>query len=305
MMLASSVSELIGDTPLVRLKRFGGGNRADIYAKLESLNPGGSVKDRVAKAMIQNAEEKGLLKPGGTIIEPTSGNTGIGLAMLGASKGYKVILVMPETMSIERRRAMEYYGARIFLTDGSLGMAGAVEKAMSLVAEHENCFMPMQFENPINPTIHEKTTAPEILSVMGKKIDTFVAGVGTGGTITGVGRVLKREIPKIKVIAVEPKESAVLSGAKAGSHLIQGIGAGFIPKVLDTALLDEIIQVRSDDAIKAMQQIATLEGISVGISSGAVAVASLFLARRLGPGHTVVTLFPDGGERYLSVKGLF
>lgn len=305
MTIASDVTQLIGRTPVVKLQRFGGGNRAEILVKLESFNPGGSVKDRIALAMIEDAERRGILKPGSTIVEPTSGNTGIGLAMIAAARGYRLILTMPETMSIERRRLLKAYGAEIVLTPGSLGMRGAVEKAREILEQHPDYFMPSQFENPANPAIHEKTTAMEILETTGRNLDAFVAGVGTGGTITGVARVLKKEIPGIIVVAVEPAESPVLSGGKPGTHRIQGIGAGFVPKVLDLTLIDRIMQVKSDDAFEATRELARVEGILAGISSGAACVAALSIARELGQGKRVMAILPDTGERYLSVEGLF
>lgn len=303
MTIASSITELIGKTPMVRLRRFGGGNRAEIVAKLESLNPGGSVKDRTALSMIDDAEKKGLLKPGATIIEPTSGNTGIGLAMIAASRGYRLILTMPDTMSLERRRLLKAYGAEVVLTPGALGMRGAVERALEIKRQNPDYFMPSQFENPANPMIHETTTASEILEATAKEFHAFVAGVGTGGTITGVARVIKREVPGVMVVAVEPAESPVLSGGQPGAHRIQGIGAGFVPKVLDLTLIDRIVQVKSDDAFEAARELARFEGILAGISSGAAAVAALAIARELGPGKRVVVMFPDTGERYLSVEG--
>lgn len=305
MTIASDVTQLIGKTPVVKLRRFGGGNRAEILVKLESLNPGGSVKDRVALAMIEDAEKRGILKPGSTIVEPTSGNTGIGLAMIAAARGYRLLLTMPETMSIERRRLLKAYGAEIVLTPGPLGMRGAVEKAREILEQHPDYFMPSQFENPANPAVHEKTTALEILEATEGNLDAFVAGVGTGGTITGVARVLKREILGIIVVAVEPAESPVLSGGKPGPHRIQGIGAGFVPEVLDLTLIDRIMQVKSDDAFEAARELARAEGILAGISSGAACVAALSLARELGEGKCVMTILPDTGERYLSVDGLF
>ena len=300
----SGLTRLIGNTPMVRLNRFGGDGRAQILAKLEGFNPGGSSKDRIALSMIQDAEKKGMLKPGGTIIEPTSGNTGIGLAMIAANRGYKLLLTMPETMSRERRSILRAYGARIILTPGSLGMKGSVEKAED-PQFNPGYFMPSQFDNPANPLAHETTTGVEIWEQAGGEIDAFVAGVGTGGTITGVGRFLKSKLLGVQIIAVEPKESAVISGKKPGVHKIQGIGAGFIPKNLDLSLLDKVLQVSSDDAYKATGLLASQEGILAGISSGAAAVAALMVARDLGPGKTLVVVFPDVGDRYLSVDGLF
>lgn len=314
MNIASDVTELIGHTPIVRLIRFGRGDcgggpdgaalvRGEILAKLESRNPGGSVKDRTALYMIKDAELQGLLKPGGTIIEPTSGNTGVGLAMIAAVRGYRLVLTMPDSMSVERRRLLAAYGAEVMLTPGALGMAGAVEAACSLQKENPDWFMPSQFENPSNPRAHEETTAAEIIADLGGALDAFVAGVGTGGTITGVGRALKRAIPGVCIVGVEPAESPVLSGGgEAGPHGIQGIGAGFVPKVLDMGVVDEIIAVRSEDARAAAHELACSEGILAGVSSGAAAVAALQVARRLGPGAPVLALFPDTGERYLSLQ---
>ena len=318
MTIASDVTELIGRTPIVRLSKFGcgphgtgpnGGGpsngtavRGEILAKMESANPGGSVKDRTALYMIKDAELHGLLRPGGTIIEPTSGNTGVGLAMIAAVRGYKLVLTMPDSMSMERRRLLAAYGAEIVLTPGALGMAGAVEAACNLHEEHSDWFMPCQFENPSNPRAHEETTAAEIMADLGRALDAFVAGIGTGGTITGVGRTLTREIPGVRIVGVEPAESAVLSGGVAGPHGIQGIGAGFVPKVLDMGVVDEIIAVKSEEAFAAARELAQSEGILAGVSSGAAAVAALEVARRLGPGTRVLALFPDTGERYLSVQ---
>ncbi|TZE83587.1 cysteine synthase A [Calorimonas adulescens] len=301
-MLANRIYELIGNTPIVKLNNIVDEDSAEVYIKLEYFNPGGSVKDRIALNMIEDAEKKGILKPGMTIVEPTSGNTGIGLAMVGASKGYRVILVMPETMSIERRKLLKAYGAELVLTPGSAGMKGAIKKAEELLNENEDFFMPQQFENPANPEIHEKTTAQEILKDMGKDIDAFVAGVGTGGTLTGVGKVLKREIPSIKLFAVEPDASPVLSGGIPSPHKIQGIGAGFIPAVLDESLIDEVIRVRDEDALETARQVGIKEGILLGISSGAAIYASLKIAKRLGHGKRVIVVAPDTGERYLSTE---
>ncbi|KXG77434.1 Cysteine synthase [Fervidicola ferrireducens] len=300
-----SILDLIGSTPMVRLSKLSPEGGATIAAKLESFNPGGSVKDRIAYNMILDAEKKGILKPGSTIVEPTSGNTGIGLAMVCAVRGYRLILVMPASMSVERRRLLKAYGAEFVLTPPELGMKGAVEKALELTREIKDSFMPQQFENPANPEIHEKTTALEILEQTGGKLDAFVAGVGTGGTITGVARVLKREIPNLKIVAVEPASSPVLSGGKPGIHKIQGIGAGFIPKVLDLDLVDEIITVTNEEAFETTRELSTKEGILAGISAGAAVFAAQKVARNLKPGNLVVTVLPDTGERYLSVEGLF
>lgn len=300
-----SVLDLIGRTPMVRLSKLSPEGGATIAAKLESFNPGGSVKDRIAYSMILDAERRGILKPGSTIVEPTSGNTGIGLAMVCAVKGYRLILVMPASMSVERRRLLKAYGAEFVLTPPELGMRGAVEKALELTREIEDSFMPQQFENPANPEIHEKTTALEILEQTGGKLNAFVAGVGTGGTITGVARVLKREIPNLKVVAVEPASSPVLSGGKPGLHKIQGIGAGFVPKVLNLELVDEIITVTNEEAFETARELSTKEGILAGISAGAATFAARKVASSLKPGNLVVTVLPDTGERYLSVEGLF
>jgi cysteine synthase A len=300
MKAVNNVLELIGGTPIVKLHRLVEPNYADVYVKLESFNPGGSIKDRIAYSMIQAAEEQGLLKPGSVIVEPTSGNTGIGLAMIGAAKGYKVILVMPETMSLERRSLLKAYGAELVLTPGTEGMSGAIRKAEELKQQHPEYFIPQQFENPANPDIHRKTTAIEIFEQMDGRIDAFVAGVGTGGTVTGVGEVLKQRIPDIKIIAVEPAKSPVLSGGKPGPHGIQGIGAGFVPKVLDRDIIDDVVTVRDEDAMNTARRMAHEEGILVGISSGAAVFAALQQAKALGSGHNVVAVAPDTGERYLS-----
>ncbi|MGB9613271.1 MAG: cysteine synthase A, partial [Candidatus Margulisiibacteriota bacterium] len=299
-----NVSKLIGDTPIVRLKRVVEEGMAEVYAKLESFNPGSSVKDRICLSMIEDAEKKGLLKPGGTIVEPTSGNTGIGLAMIGAAQGYKVILTMPETMSLERIYILKSYGAEVVLTAGIEGMVGSIKKAEE-IAKKRNAFMPQQFENPANPEAHRKTTAVEIIEALGDKIDAFVAGVGTGGTITGVGEVLKKKNPLVKIVAVEPAASPVLSGGQPGPHKIQGIGAGFVPKVLNLKIIDEIVKVADSEAFHFARRLAKEEGIFVGISSGAAAFAALKIARELGKGKTVVTIFPDTGERYFSMEQFF
>jgi len=300
MKTVGSVFELIGNTPMVKLNKLTKPGYADVYVKLESFNPGGSIKDRAAYNMIRVAEEKGLLKPGSVIVEPTSGNMGIGLAMVGAVKGYKVVLVMPETMSMERRALLKAYGAELVLTPGAEGMSGAIKKAEELVRDNPNYFMPQQFENQANPDIHRKTTAREIIEQMDGHIDAFVAGVGTGGTITGVGEVLKESISGVKIIAVEPAKSPVLSGGKPGSHGIQGIGAGFVPKVLDKNIIDKIVPVKDEDAMETARRMAREEGLLVGISSGAAVFAALEEAKTLGDGHNVVAIAPDTGERYLS-----
>ncbi|MBU0604698.1 MAG: cysteine synthase A [Candidatus Omnitrophica bacterium] len=298
--IAKDVSELIGHTPMVRLGRLATPEMAEILVKLEQFNPGGSVKDRICLSMIEAAEEKGLLKKGSTIIEPTSGNTGIGLAMISAARGYKCVLTMPETMSMERRQILRAYGAEIVLTDGAKGMKGAIEKAEELSKKSQGSFMPQQFRNPANPDAHRRTTAKEILEAVDGKIDAFVAGVGTGGTITGVGEILKKHNPKIRIVAVEPKKSPVLSGGQPGPHKIQGIGAGFLPEVLNRQIIDEIVQVDDDDAARTSNALAKDEGIFAGISSGAAVWAALKVAKELGRGKRVVAILPDTGERYLS-----
>ncbi|MBI3089668.1 MAG: cysteine synthase A [Candidatus Tectomicrobia bacterium] len=301
-----SVSELIGRTPLVQLRRLPESEMAAIFAKVEFFNPGGSVKDRIALSMIEDAERKGLLQPGDTIIEPTSGNTGIGLAMVGASKGYRVVIVLSESMSYERRSLLASYGAEVELTPADTAMQGSIDRAEELCALHKNYFMPMQFNNPANPEIHRRTTAKEILRDMGgMRIDAFVAGIGTGGTITGVGEVLKGRYPEVRIIGVEPETSAVLSGRPAGDHKIQGIGAGFIPKVLNVGILDEVLTVSDDDAYHMSKRLARTEGLMVGISSGAACHAALRVAQRLGRGKNVVVVFPDTGERYFSFDRYF
>ena len=299
----TSADQLIGHTPLLELVHLEQNEHLDakILAKLEYFNPAGSVKDRVAKAMIDDAEEKGLLKPGSVIIEPTSGNTGIGLASVAAARGYRIIIVMPETMSVERRQLMKAYGAELVLSEGSKGMSGAIAKAEELAKEIPNSFIPGQFVNPANAAAHEATTGPEIWADTDGKVDIFVAGVGTGGTVTGVGHYLKQQNPNVKVVAVEPASSPVLSKGIAGSHKIQGIGAGFVPKVLDTNVYDEIIAVENDDAFKVGKAIGRSEGILVGISAGAAVWAAVQLAKRPeNKGKNIVVLLPDTGDRYLS-----
>ena len=303
--IASTALELIGDTPLVRLNRVVDRSMATVYAKLESRNPGGSVKDRIALAMIEDAEARGRLKPGAVIIEATSGNTGIGLAMVGAVKGYHVILTMPETMSTERVALLKGYGAEVVLTPAEEGMTGAVRKAEELLANTSGAFMPQQFQNPANPEIHRRTTAQEILQCLPNGLEAFVAGVGTGGTITGVGETLKARYPNLQVIGVEPRGSPVLSGGEPGPHLIQGIGAGFIPKVVNRAIIDELITVTDEDAYRFAKRLCREEGLSVGLSAGAACVAARQIAERLGSGKTVVVIFPDTGERYVSAEQYF
>lgn len=308
MAIASDVTGIIGNTPVVRVSRFGVGGacpRGELLIKLESRNPGGSVKDRAALYMIEDAERRGFLAPGGVIVEPTSGNTGVGLAMIAAARGYSLVLTMPDSMSVERQRLFSAYGARVVPTPGSKGMAGAVERALELARENPGWFMPYQFENEANSQAHEETTAREILRDLDGRLDAFVAGIGTGGSITGIGRVLKREIPRVLVIGVEPAESPVLGGGKPGPHRIQGIGAGFVPRVLDMGVLDEVMQVGSDQAYASTRELARTEGILAGISSGAAAWAAAEVARRLGVGSRTLALLPDTGERYLSVEGLF
>ena len=295
--------DLIGNTPLVEIANVEKEHelKARILVKLEYRNPAGSVKDRIAQAMIEDAEKKGILKEGSVIIEPTSGNTGIGLAAIAAAKGYRAILTMPETMSVERRNILKAYGAEIVLTEGSKGMKGAIAKADELAKEIEGAFIPGQFDNPANPKVHYETTGPEIWKDTDGKVDAFVAGVGTGGTVTGTGKYLKEQNPAIKVVAVEPASSPVLSEGKAGAHKIQGIGAGFVPKVLDTAVYDEVIKVENDDAFATSKELTKKEGILTGISSGAALYAALELAKRPEfEGKTIVALLPDSGDRYYS-----
>lgn len=295
-----SITELIGQTPIVKLNHLVPEDSAEVYVKLEFFNPGGSVKDRIALSMIEKAERDGLLKPGDTIIEPTSGNTGIGLAMVGVAKGYKVIIVMPETMSIERRLLMKGYGAELLLTPGKDGISGSIKEAKRLAAENDY-FLPFQFENPANPSIHEKTTGHEIQEAFGVNgLDAFVAGIGTGGTISGAGKELKRVYPAIEIIGVEPAESAILEGKEAGPHKIQGIGTGFVPDTLDTSVYDRVVSVTGDQALATAREVGKKEGILVGISSGAAIAAALAEAKVLGKGKKVLAVVPDNGERYLS-----
>ncbi|RFB10931.1 cysteine synthase A [Bacillus sp. HNG] len=297
--VANSIYELIGQTPVVKLNHLVDEDSADVYVKLEFFNPGSSVKDRIALAMIEAAEKNGDLKTGDTIIEPTSGNTGIGLAMVAAAKGYRAILVMPDTMSMERRNLLRAYGAELVLTPGAEGMKGAVNKAEELVKEH-GYYMPQQFDNPANPEVHRLTTGKEIVEQMGNQLDAFVAGIGTGGTITGAGQVLKEKYPDIHIVAVEPADSAILSGGKPGPHKIQGIGANFVPSVLNTELYDEVFTVKNEEAIDTARRTGQEEGFLVGISSGAAIYAALQVAKKLGKGKKVLAVVPDNGERYLS-----
>jgi cysteine synthase A len=300
-----NVLDLIGNTPVVKLNRVAPEASAEVWAKLEGLNPGGSVKDRPALAMIEDAEKKGTLRKGMTIVEPTSGNTGIGLAMVAAVKGYRIVLTMPESMSTERRRLLEAYGAELVLTPAGQGMKGAVAKCDEILASGGGYFKPDQFGNPANPAVHRRTTAKEILAFTGaKKIDAFVAGIGTGGTITGVGEVLRRKYRNVSIVAVEPAASPLLSGGQPGPHAIQGIGPNFVPSILNTKIYDEIMQVTNEDAKNMTRRLAQEEGLLVGISSGAACWAALRIAERLGRGKRVVTVFPDNGERYVST-GVF
>ncbi|OXS73655.1 cysteine synthase A [Domibacillus enclensis] len=296
--VANSVADLVGQTPVVKLNNVVSENSADVYVKLEYMNPGSSVKDRIALAMIEAAEKKGNLQPGGTLIEPTSGNTGIGLAMIAAAKGYKAILVMPETMSMERRNLLRAYGAELVLTPGPEGMGGAIRKAKEL-AEANGYFLPQQFENEANPEIHRLTTGKEIVEQF-DELDAFVSGIGTGGTITGAGQVIKEKWPNAQIYAIEPKDSPVLSGGKPGPHKIQGIGAGFVPAILDTKIYDEVIQIDNDTAFETARRVAREEGILGGISSGAAIAAAVQVAEKLGKGKKVLAILPSNGERYLS-----
>lgn len=300
--IVNSITDLIGHTPIVKLNNVVPEGAADVYVKLEFFNPAGSIKDRIALSMIERAEQDGKLTAGGTIVEPTSGNTGVGLAMVAAAKGYHLVITMPETMSVERRKLMQGYGAELVLTPGADGMKGAIAKAEELVKE-KGYFMPMQFDNPANPAIHEQTTGKEIIDAFGDNLpDAFVAGVGTGGTLTGIGHALKQARPETKVYALEPAESPVLKEGKGGKHKIQGISAGFVPKVLNQDVYDGIVEVKSDDAIAMARQVAHQEGILVGISAGANIKGAIEIAKQLGAGKKVVTVSPDGGDRYLSTE---
>ncbi len=300
--IAASVLDLVGGTPMLRLNRVVQPEWAEIVAKVESLNPAGSVKDRIALNMIEAAERRGRLKPGATIVEPTSGNTGIGLAMVAAVKGYRLVVTMPEDMSLARRDLLARYGAQVVLTPAIEGMTGAVYAAQELMIENPDYFMPQQFENPDNPDVHRRTTAQEILEATGGRLDAFVVGVGTGGTITGAGEVLRAKNPELLIVAVEPARSQVLQGGRAGVHAIQGIGASFVPGILNRELIDEIIAVGDEEAIEMSRRLTREEGLLVGISAGANIVASLKIARRLGQGKRVVTVLPDTGERYLTME---
>ena len=303
--IAETILDLIGETPMVRLRRVVPAGAAEVVGKLEMFNPGGSVKDRIAVAMVDDAERRGVLKPGATIIEPTSGNTGVGLAMVAAVKGYTLILTMPDGMSLERTNLLQRYGAQVVITPAADGMAGAVAKARQLVETTPGAFMPHQFSNPANPRAHRQTTAKEILAATDGALHAFVAGVGTGGTLTGVGETLKKKDPAIRVIAVEPASSPVLSGGAPGQHLIQGIGAGFVPEVLNREVIDEIVKVPDADAFQMARRLAKEEGILVGISAGAAAWAAVRVAQALGAGKRVVVMLPDTGERYLSLDAYF
>jgi cysteine synthase A len=301
--LVQNVTELIGNTPLVRLNNVVPAGSAEVYVKLEFMNPGSSVKDRIAISMVEVAEQQGVIKPGDTLIEPTSGNTGIGLAMVAAAKGYRVIIVMPETMSMERRNLLRAYGAELVLTPGAEGMKGAIRRAEEILAENPHYFMPQQFNNQANVKVHRETTGPEIVEAIKNhdgKLDAFISGIGTGGTITGAAEVLKQHFPNIEIVAVEPAASPVLSGGNPGPHKIQGIGAGFVPQILDTAIYNEVITVENEEAFEVSRKVAKQEGILGGISTGAIIHAALKVAARLGEGKRVVAIVPSNGERYLS-----
>lgn len=304
-LVAETALDLICNTPLVKLSKLVDATMAAVYGKLEAFSPGGSVKDRICLSMIRDAEEKGLIHKDTLIVEPTSGNTGIGLALVCAVKGYRLILTMPDTMSVERRHLLRRFGAELVLTPGADGMKGAIAKAKEIVAQNKNSFMPQQFANPANPKIHRETTAEEIWEALDGKFDAFISGVGTGGTVTGCGEVFKKRNPKIKIIALEPKNSPVLSGGSPGKHKIQGIGAGFVPEVLNRNVVDQIILVEDQDAWQTSLKLAVKEGILGGISTGAACWAALQVAKELGPGKVVVSIFPDTGERYLSMDEVF
>lgn len=304
-LVVNNILELIGSTPLIKLNKIPTNDMPTILAKLESMNPGGSVKDRTCISMIEDAEKKGILQTGATIVEPTSGNTGIGLAMIAAVKNYKCVLVMPENMSIERMHILKSYGAEIVLTPAMEGMTGAIKKAEEILHNTKNAFMPQQFMNPANPEIHRKTTAQEILKAVNNKLDAFVAGVGTGGTITGVGEALKKEIPYVKIVAVEPANSAVLSGEAPGAHRIQGIGAGFVPQILNKQIIDKIVKVADMEAYTMTKRLSKEEGIFVGISAGAAVSGALKVAKDIGVKGTIVVILPDTGERYFSIEEYF
>lgn len=300
MRVVNNITELVGNTPIIKLNRITEENSAEVYVKLESFNPGSSVKDRIALNMIEKALEDGRINENTVLVEPTSGNTGVGIAMIGAAKGLKVIIVMPDTMSVERRMLMTAYGAELVLTEGTKGMKGAIDKAKELAKENENYYVMQQFDNPDNPSAHMINTSKEILTQMDNNIDYFVSGVGTGGTITGVGKVLKERLENVKIVAVEPKDSAVMSGENPGPHKIQGIGAGFIPKVLDMNIIDRIEKIELEDALNIMKRLAKEEGILAGISSGAAVSVALKIAKEIGSGKRVLVIAPDTGERYLS-----
>ena len=304
-LVAQNALELICNTPLVRINKMTDASMATVYGKLESMNPGGSVKDRICLSMVRDAEEKGLINKSTVIVEPTSGNTGIGLALVCAVKGYRLILTMPETMSVERRQLLKRYGAEVVLTPGAEGMKGAIAKAKEILTEHPNSFMPQQFANPANPKIHRETTAEEIWEALDGKVDAFVSGVGTGGTVTGCGEVFKKRNPAVKIVAVEPKNSPVLSGGAPGKHKIQGIGAGFVPEILNRNVIDQIIQVEDQDSWNVSMDLAKKEGILSGISTGAIFWAAFKVAKDLGPGKNVVAIICDTGERYLSMDAAF
>ncbi|MDA9101290.1 cysteine synthase A [Omnitrophica bacterium] len=304
-LVAGDMLDLVCNTPLVKINKLTGPDSAEIYCKLEYFSPGASVKDRICLSMIRDAEQKGLIRPDTVIVEPTSGNTGIGLAMVCAVKGYRLILTMPETMSVERRKVLERFGAQLVLTPGAQGMKGAIEKADEIAGQQKHSFMPQQFNNPANPKIHQETTAEEIWQALDGKLDAFVAGVGTGGTLTGCGEVFKKRNPAIKIVAVEPKGSPILSGGSPGKHKIQGIGAGFVPQVLNRAVIDEVIQVEDKDAWKTSLELVKKEAIFSGISTGAIFWAAQEVAKKLGPGKRVVSIVCDYGERYLSMDQAF